>query len=65
MSELNITVEDFGVQVAAAWQGLRSTTRDLMEKALTANAARPVAPAVRALPYDARRLGAEWFVDCA
>lgn len=56
MSELNITIEDFGVQVAAAWQGLRSTTRDLMEKALTANAARPVAP-VRALPYDAR---ADW-----
>lgn len=57
MSELNITIEDFGVQVAAAWQGLRSTTRDLMERALTANAARPVAPAVRALPYDAR---ADW-----
>jgi len=54
---LNITIEDFGVQVAAVWQGLRSTTRDLVEKALTANAARPVPPAGRVLPYDAR---ADW-----
>jgi hypothetical protein len=54
---LNITIEDFGVQVATVWQGLRSTTRDLVERALSASAARPVAPASRALPYDAR---ADW-----
>jgi hypothetical protein len=54
---LNITIEDFGDRVATVWQGLRSTTRDLMEKALTANAARPVVPAARTLPYDAR---ADW-----
>ena len=54
---MNISIEDFGVQVATVWQGLRSTTRDLVEKALTAKAPRPVAPPVAALPYDAR---ADW-----
>jgi len=53
---LTFTVDDFGVRVASVWQGLRSTTRDLVESALVSNTSRPAANA-RALPYDAR---ADW-----
>jgi hypothetical protein len=53
---LMFTVDDFGVSVASVWQGLRSTTRDLVESALVSNTSRPSAGA-RALPYDAR---ADW-----
>jgi hypothetical protein len=53
---LTFTVDDFGVRVASVWQGLRSTTRDLVESALLSNTSRPASNA-RALPYDAR---ADW-----
>jgi len=51
---LTITIEDFGVRVASVWQGLRSTTRDLVENALSSSTA---ATSSRPLPYDAR---ADW-----
>ena len=53
---MTFTVDDFGVRVASVWQGLRSTTRDLVENALVSNNSRPAANP-RALPYDAR---ADW-----
>jgi hypothetical protein len=54
-------IEDFGGRVASVWEGLRSTTRNLVERALQApagSAASPQPP-VRAegRPYDAR---ADW-----
>ncbi|HEY3028163.1 MAG TPA: hypothetical protein VGJ55_18590 [Pyrinomonadaceae bacterium] len=51
---MTITIEDFGVRVASVWQGLRSTTRDLVENALSSTT---VGPGSRPLPYDAR---ADW-----
>ena len=51
---MTITIEDFGVRVASVWQGLRSTTRDLVESALSSTTA---SPGSRPLPYDAR---ADW-----
>jgi hypothetical protein len=51
---LTITIEDFGVRVASVWQGLRSTTRDLVENALSSTAA---GTSSRPLPYDPR---ADW-----
>ncbi|MEP6706971.1 MAG: hypothetical protein ABJC05_05605 [Pyrinomonadaceae bacterium] len=51
---MTITIEDFGVRVASVWQGLRSTTRDLVERALSSTTA---GPGSRPLPYDAR---ADW-----
>jgi hypothetical protein len=51
---LTITIEDFGVRVASVWQGLRSTTRDLVESALSSTTA---GPSGRPFPYDAR---ADW-----
>lgn len=54
---MTITIEDFGVRVASVWQELRSTTRDLVESALSSQAAKSVTPGARAVPYDAR---ADW-----
>ena len=51
---MTITIEDFGVRVASVWQGLRSTTRDLVENALSSTTA---GPGGRPFPYDAR---ADW-----
>ena len=61
-------IEDFGARVASVWEGLRPTTRHLVERALTAANTLPLAaatsntsgaPASRSAtaPYDAR---AEW-----
>ena len=53
-------VEDFGAHVASVWEGLRSTTRNLVEKALqsSAIAAASAQPArAESRPYDAR---ADW-----
>ena len=53
---MTITIEDFGVRVASVWQGLRSTTRDLVENALSSTTAGTTAgPSSRS--YDAR---ADW-----
>ncbi|HKR01150.1 MAG TPA: hypothetical protein VJT09_10780 [Pyrinomonadaceae bacterium] len=53
-------IEDFGARVASVWEGLRSTTRNLVERALqtsgTANSATQPARS-EARPYDAR---ADW-----
>ena len=59
----DITIQEFGGRVASVWQGLRPSTRSLVERALTTSAA--VAPPVStsassraaAAPYDAR---SEW-----
>lgn len=51
-------IEDFGARVASVWEGLRSTTRNLVERALQssgATATQPVRGEGRS--YDAR---AEW-----
>lgn len=54
-------IEDFGARVVSVWEGLRSTTRNLVEKALQASTAGSVAspqPArAEGRPYDAR---ADW-----
>jgi hypothetical protein len=54
-------IEDFGARVASVWQGLRSTTRSLVEKALQSAGAGPAATTTPARsegrPYDAR---ADW-----
>ena len=52
-------IEDFGARVASVWEGLRSTTRSLVEKALQAPAIGSTAQPARAesRPYDAR---ADW-----
>lgn len=49
-------IEDFGARVASVWEGLRSTTRSLVERALQSP---PLAQTARAerRPYDAR---ADW-----
>jgi hypothetical protein len=48
-----MTIEDFGTGVASVWQGLRPSTRSLVERALAA----PPAPPRAESPYDAR---SEW-----
>jgi hypothetical protein len=50
-----MTIEDFGAQVASVWEGLRSTTRSLIEGALQ----QPAAPTAArgTVRYDAR---ADW-----
>lgn len=58
---LTKTIEDFGARVASVWQGMRPTTRTLVERALAA-AQPPASSAGTAslrggAPYDAR---AEW-----
>lgn len=54
-------IEDFGARVASVWEGLRSTTRNLVEKALQTPVAGSVttqnARNVESRPYDAR---ADW-----
>lgn len=58
-----MTIEDFGARVASVWEGLRSTTRNLVEKALqssvTGAATSATAQPARAesRPYDA---SADW-----
>jgi hypothetical protein len=60
-----MTIEDFGARVASVWQGLRPSTRSLVERALTTAAAAPppqqAATAANAsrtdAAYDAR---SEW-----
>jgi hypothetical protein len=58
---LRMMIEDFGARVASVWEGLRSTTRNLVEKALQTSVASPTATqnarAVEGRPYDAR---ADW-----
>ena len=60
-----MTIEDFGARVASVWQGLRPSTRNMVERALStpagpgrggAAAATPT-PSRRETPYDAR---SEW-----
>ncbi|HEX8844541.1 MAG TPA: hypothetical protein VF791_07845 [Pyrinomonadaceae bacterium] len=53
-------IEDFGARVASVWEGLRSTTRNLLEKALQSSVAGSanMQPArAEGRPYDAR---ADW-----
>jgi hypothetical protein len=54
-------IEDFGARVASVWEGLRSTTRSLVEKALQSaiagSATTQPKRAVEGRPYDAR---ADW-----
>ena len=60
-------MEDFGARVASVWQGLRSTTRSLVEKALQspgsgAGAAATTSgqpPRNESRPYDASAIGSE------
>jgi hypothetical protein len=57
-----MTIEDFGARVASVWQGLRPSTRSMVERALSTTAP-PQGPAATATPsrrestYDAR---SEW-----
>lgn len=51
-----MTIEDFGTRVASVWQGLRASTRSLVERALTAAPPAPPSPRGDAA-YDAR---SEW-----
>lgn len=48
-------IEDFGASVASVWQGLRSTTRNMVERALQASGAVATAQPQRSesRPYDA------------
>jgi hypothetical protein len=53
-------IEDFGARVASVWEGLRSTTRNLVERALqssSATAATTQPQRSESRPYDAR---ADW-----
>jgi hypothetical protein len=53
-------IEDFGARVASVWEGLRSTTRNLVEKALQSSLAGSAVtqpPRAEGRPYDAR---ADW-----
>ncbi|HVF55111.1 MAG TPA: hypothetical protein VM934_03110 [Pyrinomonadaceae bacterium] len=54
-----MTIEDFGVRVASVWQGLRPSTRNLVERALLAPQVQPAAPKATTARagYDAR---SEW-----
>lgn len=52
----NITIQEFGGRVASVWEGLRPSTRSLVERALTSNAPVSMRGASSA-PYDAR---SEW-----
>lgn len=60
---MRIVVESFGVRVVSVWEGLRSTTRSLVERALQSSGAAALAPASRGerRPYDAR---ADWELSC-
>jgi len=52
-----MTIEDFGASVASVWQGLRPSTRSLVERALSAVPPPVAAPPRRDTAYDAR---SEW-----
>jgi hypothetical protein len=56
-----MTIEDFGARVASVWQGLRPSTRSLVERALTTATTAPQVTAANAsrtdAAYDAR---SEW-----
>jgi hypothetical protein len=56
-----MTIEDFGARVASVWQGLRPSTRSLVERALTTATTAPQTAAANAsrtdAAYDAR---SEW-----
>ena len=56
---LRMMIEDFGARVASVWEGLRSTTRSLVERALQSSGAATTTQPARgeARPYDAR---ADW-----
>jgi len=47
-------IEDFGPRVASAWNHLRITTRNLVERAWQSTTPSASAPAPRATPYDPR-----------
>lgn len=47
-------IEEFGPRVAQVWNHLRSTTRNLVERAWQSSAAGATPPVARALPYDPR-----------
>ena len=51
----NITIQEFGGRVASVWEGLRPSTRSLVERALISAA--PVSMRGASAPYDAR---SEW-----
>ena len=52
----NITIEEFGGRVASVWEGLRPSTRSLVERALVSTAPVSMRSGTSA-PYDAR---SEW-----
>jgi hypothetical protein len=58
-----MTMEDFGARVVSVWEGMRSTTRSLVERALQSSGAGAAAtstvqtPRAESRPYDAR---ADW-----
>ena len=52
-----MTIEEFGARVASVWQGLRPSTRSLVERALSAAAPPPAATPRGETAYDAR---SEW-----
>ena len=55
---MRMMIEDFGARVASVWEGLRSTTRKLVERALQTAGAPAVQPhRTEGKPYDAR---ADW-----
>lgn len=56
---MRMMIEDFGARVASVWEGLRSTTRNLVEKALQSSTGPANLQSARAegRPYDAR---ADW-----
>jgi len=57
---LRIGIENFGGRVASVWEGLRSTTRSLVERALQSSGTQPAARG-EGRPYDAR---ADWELSC-
>ena len=58
-----IGIENFGRRVASVWEGLRSTTRSLVERALQSSGGAAAAQPGRGerRPYDAR---ADWELSC-
>ncbi len=60
---MRIAIENFGGRVVSVWEGLRSTTRSLVERALQSSGTAPVAQPARSegRPYDAR---ADWELSC-
>lgn len=60
---MRIGIENFGGRVASVWEGLRSTTRSLVERALQSSGAAATTQPARneGRPYDAR---ADWELSC-